>query len=395
MENLGTQSRGGNELIDVDAALGFEFPPITTSYDERDLSLYALGVGAARDPLNPKELRFVYENHGDGFQALPSYARGPRGERRAQAGGRGQAGPRAELRAGSRAARRAVHGAAAAAAAAREAAPPGEDQGHLRQGQERAGRHRHPHLQRGHGRGAGAQRDDHLRARRGRVGRRARALERRQRAAGARSGRRGDGEDPGEPGAACTGCPATGTRCTPIPSSRARSASPSRSSTACAPSATWCGTCSSPSGTATRATSRASRSASPSPSSRARRCRPRCGRSPTRASSSAARCCERDKVVISNAAIELHTELPTERPHAAPAPKAEAQAPAAAAPAAVQGRWQRGRVRRHRPLRAEAPGAGGQGGQRLPLQAHPARERLDAGSQERAGQCGAGRGGQG
>ncbi|HYI03035.1 SDR family NAD(P)-dependent oxidoreductase [Hyalangium sp.] len=74
MENLGTKSRGGNELIDVDAALGFEFPPITTAYDERDLSLYALGVGAARDPLNPKELRFVYENHSEGFQALPSYA---------------------------------------------------------------------------------------------------------------------------------------------------------------------------------------------------------------------------------------------------------------------------------------------------------------------------------
>ncbi|WP_224366287.1 peroxisomal multifunctional enzyme type 2 [Hyalangium versicolor] len=74
MENLGTKSHGGNEFIDVDAALGYELPPVTTSYDERDLSLYALGVGAARDPLNPKELRFVYENHGEGFQPLPSYA---------------------------------------------------------------------------------------------------------------------------------------------------------------------------------------------------------------------------------------------------------------------------------------------------------------------------------
>ncbi|WP_224248470.1 peroxisomal multifunctional enzyme type 2 [Hyalangium gracile] len=74
MENLESKSRGGNEFIDVDAALGYEFPAVSTSYDERDLSLYALGVGAARDPLNPKELRFVYENHGDGFQPLPSYA---------------------------------------------------------------------------------------------------------------------------------------------------------------------------------------------------------------------------------------------------------------------------------------------------------------------------------
>ena len=28
MDNLGTQSRGGNEFIDVDAALGYEFPAI-------------------------------------------------------------------------------------------------------------------------------------------------------------------------------------------------------------------------------------------------------------------------------------------------------------------------------------------------------------------------------
>jgi 3-hydroxyacyl-CoA dehydrogenase/3a,7a,12a-trihydroxy-5b-cholest-24-enoyl-CoA hydratase len=74
MENLGSKSQGGNEFIDVDAALGYEFPPTTSSYDERDLALYALSVGAARDPLDTKELRYVYENHGDGFMPLPTYA---------------------------------------------------------------------------------------------------------------------------------------------------------------------------------------------------------------------------------------------------------------------------------------------------------------------------------
>ncbi|MDY7232472.1 peroxisomal multifunctional enzyme type 2 [Hyalangium rubrum] len=74
MDNLGSKSRGGNELIDVDAALGYEFPPTTSAYDERDLALYALGVGAARDPLDAKELRYVYENHGEGFMPLPTYA---------------------------------------------------------------------------------------------------------------------------------------------------------------------------------------------------------------------------------------------------------------------------------------------------------------------------------
>jgi 3-hydroxyacyl-CoA dehydrogenase/3a,7a,12a-trihydroxy-5b-cholest-24-enoyl-CoA hydratase len=73
MDNLGSKSQGGNEFIDVDAALGYEFPETTSSYDERDLSLYALGVGAAQDPLDTKELQYVYELHGDGFRPLPTF----------------------------------------------------------------------------------------------------------------------------------------------------------------------------------------------------------------------------------------------------------------------------------------------------------------------------------
>ena len=67
-------SKGGNEFIDVDAALGYEFPAVTDSYDERDLALYALGVGAASDPMNQKDLRLVYEMHSQGFLALPTFA---------------------------------------------------------------------------------------------------------------------------------------------------------------------------------------------------------------------------------------------------------------------------------------------------------------------------------
>ena len=52
LANLGKKSRGGNEFIDVDEALGYEFPPVSSSYDERDLALYALGVGAAQNPLD-------------------------------------------------------------------------------------------------------------------------------------------------------------------------------------------------------------------------------------------------------------------------------------------------------------------------------------------------------
>ncbi|HVO30052.1 MAG TPA: SDR family NAD(P)-dependent oxidoreductase [bacterium] len=66
-------SKGGNEFINVDEALGFEFPPVTSSYDERDIAIYALGVGAAADPSDSKDLRLVYEMHSDGFQALPTF----------------------------------------------------------------------------------------------------------------------------------------------------------------------------------------------------------------------------------------------------------------------------------------------------------------------------------
>jgi 3-hydroxyacyl-CoA dehydrogenase/3a,7a,12a-trihydroxy-5b-cholest-24-enoyl-CoA hydratase len=66
-------SRGGNQLIDVDEALGFTYPEQTSTYDARDLALYALGVGAGRDPMDPKELALVHERHGPGFRPLPTF----------------------------------------------------------------------------------------------------------------------------------------------------------------------------------------------------------------------------------------------------------------------------------------------------------------------------------
>jgi 3-hydroxyacyl-CoA dehydrogenase/3a,7a,12a-trihydroxy-5b-cholest-24-enoyl-CoA hydratase len=70
--NLESKALGGNEFIDVDTALGYEFPPQKTQYDEKDLSLYALGVGAGANPTDSSELQFVYENAGE-FQALPTF----------------------------------------------------------------------------------------------------------------------------------------------------------------------------------------------------------------------------------------------------------------------------------------------------------------------------------
>jgi len=66
-------SRGGNQWIDVDAALGHQFEELRTQYDERDLAIYALGVGAAHDPGSERDLQLVYELHGKGMKALPTY----------------------------------------------------------------------------------------------------------------------------------------------------------------------------------------------------------------------------------------------------------------------------------------------------------------------------------
>jgi len=67
-------SRGANALIDADLAYGYAFPPLESSYDKRDLALYALAIGAAEDPTNARDLRHVYEFHGEGFVPFPTYA---------------------------------------------------------------------------------------------------------------------------------------------------------------------------------------------------------------------------------------------------------------------------------------------------------------------------------
>jgi acyl dehydratase len=47
------------------------FPDVKQQYTEKDVILYALGVGLGRDPVDAEELRFVYE---DGLAVLPTYA---------------------------------------------------------------------------------------------------------------------------------------------------------------------------------------------------------------------------------------------------------------------------------------------------------------------------------
>ncbi|MCG8672510.1 MAG: SDR family NAD(P)-dependent oxidoreductase [Pseudomonadales bacterium] len=70
--NISNPSLGGNEFIDLDEAVKGELV-LESEYDERDVALYALGIGAAHDPLDNSELKYVYEMGSD-FSVLPTFA---------------------------------------------------------------------------------------------------------------------------------------------------------------------------------------------------------------------------------------------------------------------------------------------------------------------------------
>lgn len=55
--------------MNLDALIHRKFPPITQRYDARDTILYALGIGAGADPVDPVQLPYVYEKT---LRILPS-----------------------------------------------------------------------------------------------------------------------------------------------------------------------------------------------------------------------------------------------------------------------------------------------------------------------------------
>lgn len=62
-----------DNFIDIDQVKGYQFPLKQFVYNERDVSLYALGIGAAADPMDTDELKFVYEL-SPRFVPLPTMA---------------------------------------------------------------------------------------------------------------------------------------------------------------------------------------------------------------------------------------------------------------------------------------------------------------------------------
>jgi acyl dehydratase len=57
--------------LDPDVLLSWEFPTAEVPYSEKDAMLYALGVGLGTDPVDERELAFVYER---GLVVLPTMA---------------------------------------------------------------------------------------------------------------------------------------------------------------------------------------------------------------------------------------------------------------------------------------------------------------------------------
>jgi acyl dehydratase len=57
--------------IDPDELVSLKFPDTVRSYTEKDVMLYALGIGLGHDPMDVRELAFVYEKN---LKVLPTFA---------------------------------------------------------------------------------------------------------------------------------------------------------------------------------------------------------------------------------------------------------------------------------------------------------------------------------
>lgn len=69
-----TQNKPGNEFVDLEQALNYQFKPTKHTYGKQEAILYALAVGAAADAVDLEELQFTYELNRGGFKILPTFA---------------------------------------------------------------------------------------------------------------------------------------------------------------------------------------------------------------------------------------------------------------------------------------------------------------------------------
>ncbi|HEF4760754.1 TPA: SDR family NAD(P)-dependent oxidoreductase [Pseudomonas putida] len=70
---MDSPAKGGNAFVDMEVAAN-AVSHLETEYDQNDAALYALAVGAAKDPLDRDELKYINEFLGDEFRVLPTMA---------------------------------------------------------------------------------------------------------------------------------------------------------------------------------------------------------------------------------------------------------------------------------------------------------------------------------
>ena len=58
--------------LNYERIMAYRPADIPVSYGPRDCILYSLGIGLGMDPLDPGQLKFVYERHG--LEAFPTSA---------------------------------------------------------------------------------------------------------------------------------------------------------------------------------------------------------------------------------------------------------------------------------------------------------------------------------
>ncbi len=74
LSNEGKGKMAGNEFVDLDKALGYEFKSNEFSYTKQRVIHYALAIGAGAEARNGDDLPFVYELNRGGFHVFPTFA---------------------------------------------------------------------------------------------------------------------------------------------------------------------------------------------------------------------------------------------------------------------------------------------------------------------------------
>ncbi len=72
-ERMAGNAIGGNQYVDMEVAAN-AVATLETEYTQTDAALYALAVGAAKDPLDRTELLYINEFKGEEFRVLPTMA---------------------------------------------------------------------------------------------------------------------------------------------------------------------------------------------------------------------------------------------------------------------------------------------------------------------------------